>query len=288
MKFVPLCLVVGSLILSGCGVTLQELNASGDSIKKEMNTSVAGLSEQNAALKAQIDSLRLLLEESALVQKRLVAELTVLANRVANEANRNDSRQEENRHRLDMLLGKSDKILAKKVVVNNGAAPVTASSDMDVAAAERRVEAEAMFNAAKADYHRAEYKLAYSGFKQVYEQTRTGELAENALYWMGLCLEDAEQIDKAKIVYNKIIESFPNSLKSCTAMYKIASIYGDECDIVMKKQFLQMILSSQLCASSSGEFEQAAALLQEILTYKPINGKSQEQVCRENLVRNAN
>lgn len=283
MKLLPLCIAFGSFVLAGCGISMQELNASGDSIKNEVNLSVATLSAQNAALKAELDSIRALLDESALVQKRMVAEMSVLANRVASEADRNDSRQEENRHRLDMLLGKSDKILAKKAN-ENAAVQQPVASDAEIESARRNIEAEAMFNAAKSDYHRAEYKLAYSGFKQVYEMMQTGELAVNALYWMGLCLEDAEQVSKAKVVYNKIVERFNGNIKACTAMFKLASIYGDECDIALKKQYLQGIISNQLCMSS-GEFDQAAAYLQEILEYKPVNGKSLEDVCREKRIR---
>lgn len=280
MKQFSLCVVLGTLLLVGCAATKEELDMSTNSIKKDMTLSMAELTAQNAALQSQLDSIRVLLDESALVQKRMVAEMTLLANRVASEADRNDSRQEENRHRFDMLLGKSDKILAKKTVDNSSAYVQQPANDMDVAAAQRRTEAEAMFNAAKSDYHRGEYKLAYSGFKQVFEQVQTGDLAEEALYWMGLCLEDANQVSKAKVVYNKIVERFNGGLKACSALFKLASIYGEECDIALKKQYLQAILANQVCMKS-GEFDQAAAYLQEILEYKPIDGKSQETVCRE-------
>jgi TolA-binding protein len=130
--------------------------------------------------------------------------------------------------------------------------------------AEKLVEAEAMFNTARSDYHRGEFKLAYSGFKQVYEQMKEGELAENSLYWMALCLIDVAQVDKAKKVFARMSEAFPDGQKTCPALFKLSGLYGEECDINMQKQYLQKILSTKSCEKSA-EFEQAAEMLQEIL-----------------------
>jgi len=171
---------------------------------------------------------------------------------------------------LDMLLGKSDKILAKKVVVS-GAPAAPMSMDSLEREAEKLVEAEAMFNTARSDYHRGEYKLAYAGFKQVYEQMKTGELGENSLYWMALCLIDANQVEKAKKVFTSLADAFPEGQKVCTTMFKLAAIYSTEGNIDIQKQYLQKILNSKAC-STSGEFEQAAEILQEILEQETQTG----------------
>jgi TolA-binding protein len=218
------------------------------------------------SLRQRIDSLEAKLAQATLLQNRMQAEITMLSRRVSDESERNDSRQEEVLYRLDMLLGKSDKILAKKVVVSGAPAPV--SMDSVEREAEKLVEAEAMFNTARSDYHRGEYKLAYSGFKQVYEQMKTGELAENSLYWMGLCLIDAKQEDKAKKVFTSLAEAFPEGGKVCATMFKLAQLYAADNDVEKQKQYLQKILSSKTCAST-GEFEQSAEILQELLEKNP-------------------
>ena len=227
-----------------------------------LDSVAAQLAQQNDSLRAELDSTKALLEASSLAQKRMQAEITMLSRRVSDESERNDSRQEEIIYRLDMLLGKSDKILAKKVVVSGAPAPV--SMDSLEREAEKLVEAEAMFNTARSDYHRGEFKLAYSGFKQVYEQMKQGELAENSLYWMALCLIDVNQVDKAKKVFARMSEAFPDGAKTCPALFKLANLYGEDCDIDMQKQYLQKILSTKSCEKSA-EFEQAAEMLQEIL-----------------------
>ena len=245
--------------LTGCSqmtvLRTQEMKAVGAEVEQRMDSVAIQLQAQN-------DSLRAELEAASLAQKRMQAEITMLSRRVADESERNDSRQEEIIYRLDMLLGKSDKILAKKVVVSGAPAPV--SMDSLEREAEKLVEAEAMFNTARSDYHRGEFKLAYNGFKQVYEQMKEGELAENSLYWMALCLIDVNQVDKAKKVFARMSDAFPDGQKTCPALFKLSSLYGEECDIDMQKQYLQKILSTKSCEKSA-EFEQAAEMLQEIL-----------------------
>lgn len=271
MKRLALSLVVFGFVLSGCSqvtmVRTKEMKAVGTDVQvavlSNLDSSVQMLSAENDSLKAVLDSLKAEMDASSLAQKRMQAEITMLSRRMGDESERNDSRQEEIIYRLDMLLGKSDKILAKKVVVS-GAPQAPMSMDSLEREAEKLVEAEAMFNTARSDYHRGEYKLAYSGFKQVYEQMKTGELGENSLYWMGLCLIDVGQMDKAKKVFVSLADAFPEGQKTCTTMFKLASIYGGEGNVDLQKQYLQKILNSKTC-STSGEFEQAAEILQELL-----------------------
>ena len=264
MKSLALGLVSMALVFAGCSqVTMlrtQEMKAVGTDVQVAV---LSNLDSSVQYLSAQNDSLRAELEASALMQKRMMAEITTLARRMGDESERNDSRQEEIIYRLDMLLGKSDKILAKKVVVS-GAPQAPMSMDSLEREAEKLVEAEAMFNTARSDYHRGEYKLAYSGFKQVYEQMKTGELAENSLYWMALCLIDAKQKDKAKKVLTSLSDAFPDGQKTCSAMFKLASLHAEDGEVDLQKQYLQKILNSKNCASSA-EFEQAAGILQELL-----------------------
>ncbi|WP_295069877.1 tetratricopeptide repeat protein [uncultured Fibrobacter sp.] len=283
LKTLSLGVVLASFVLSGCSsITMlrtKEMRAVGDDVIAKNDSAYKALSAENAALRAELDSVKAQLEASAVAQKRLQAEVTVLSNRMSEETVRRDTRQEEIIYRLDLLLGKSDKILAKKVVVNNGVASAVMEPDAN---AEKMIEAETMFNAAHSDYHRGEYKLAYNGFKQVYELVKKGEMAEGALYWMSLCLIEANQAAKAKTLLTNLVDSNPNGMKACAGMYKLASIYGNECNLDRKKQYLQMILSNNTCASTP-ELEQAAISLQEMLDFKSPDGRSATEICREQM-----
>ena len=283
LKSLSLGVVLASFVLSGCSsITMlrtKEMRAVGDDVIAKNDSSYKALSAENASLRAELDSVKAQLEASAVAQKRLQAEVTVLSNRMSEETVRRDTRQEEIIYRLDLLLGKSDKILAKKVVVNNGVASAVMEPDAN---AEKMIEAETMFNAAHSDYHRGEYKLAYNGFKQVYELVKKGEMAEGALYWMSLCLMEANQAAKAKTLLTNLVDSNPNGMKACAGMYKLASIYGNECNLDRKKQYLQMILSNNTCASTP-ELEQAALSLQEMLDFRSPDGRSATEICREQM-----
>ncbi len=283
LKTLSLSVVLASFVLSGCSsITMlrtKEMRAVGDDVIAKNDSSYKALSAENASLRAELDSVKAQLDASAVAQKRLQAEVTVLSNRMSEETVRRDTRQEEIIYRLDLLLGKSDKILAKKVVVNNGVASAVMEPDAN---AEKMIEAETMFNAAHSDYHRGEYKLAYNGFKQVYELVKKGEMAEGALYWMSLCLIEANQAAKAKTLLTNLVDSNPNGMKACAGMYKLATIYGNECNLDRKKQYLQMILSNNTCASTP-ELEQAALSLQEMLDFRSPDGRSATEICREQM-----
>ena len=271
MKKLALGIVSVAFALVGCSkmtvLRTEEMRNVGTDVQvavlSNLDSAVHKLKSDNKALRKRVDSLRAELEASALLQKRMMAEITMLSRRMGDESERNDSRQEEIIYRLDMLLGKSDKILAKKVVVS-GAPQAPMSLDSLEREAEKLVEAEATFNTARSDFHSGEYKLAFKGFKQVYEQMKTGELAENSLYWMGLCLTEVNQLDKAKKIFANLSETFPDGAKACPAIFKLANLYGEECDIQSQKQYLQKVLSKKSC-EKTGEFEQAAEILQEIL-----------------------
>jgi TolA-binding protein len=111
---------------------------------------------------------------------------------------------------------------------------------------------------------------------------KKGEMAEGALYWMSLCLIEANQAAKAKTLLTNLVDSNPQGMKACAGMYKLASIYGNECNLERKKQYLQMILSNNTCASTP-ELEQAAIALQDLLDFRSTDGRSAEQVCRDQM-----
>ena len=280
LKSLSLGVVLASFVLSGCSsitvLRTKEMKAVGDEIMVKNDSAYTALSAENAALRAELDSVKAQLDAAAVAQKRLQAEVTVLSNRMSEETVRRDTRQEEIIYRLDLLLGKSDKILAKKVVVSGNAATTVMEPDAN---AEKMVEAETMFNTAHSDYHRGEYKLAYNGFKQVYEMMKSGEMAESSLYWMSLCLIEANRAAKAKTLLTNLVESNPQGMKACPSMYKLATLYGKECNLDRKKQYLQMIISSNTCVSTP-ELEQAALALQEMLDFKSTDGRTAEDICR--------
>ncbi len=267
------CVACGAF-LAGCSsitmVRTKEMKAVGEDVKQNADST-------SAALLAQVDSLHHVIDslyaQQDLVNKRLKADLSLLAQRVSDESDRNDSRQEEVLYRLDLLLGKSDKILAKKVVVNGQAVAPMDSASIDAATAQ---EMGKIATTAHSDYSRGEYKLAYAGFKQVYEQVKTGPQAEDALYWMGVCLMDAQQTDKAKKIFVGALDAFPDGAKSCQILYKLSTLAETEKDVELQKQYLQKLLGEKQC-SETNEFQQAAETLEGLLNAETTEPKAEEK-----------
>lgn len=263
LLLIPLLL----FLVTGCShITMlrtEEIQEINDDVRSDLKKD---LRQTNLRLDSLKNSYHLL-EKKLVVQEQLLnrmkADLSILSSRMADESTRNDSRQEEIAYRLDLLLGKSDKILAKKVVVSGApAAPV--SLDSIERQANLLLEMETMFNTARADFLRGEYKIAFDGFKQVFEEMKTGEMAEESLYWMALCLTEAGQVDKAKVILNRLNTDFPEGAKTCITLFKLAGIAASENDVASQKQYLQTLLEKKQCMETN-EFLQGAEMLEEIL-----------------------
>ena len=99
------CLALLGIVLSGCSsITMlrtKEMKSVGNDVKMEVNKSSNEMRLEIDSLRAVIDSMY---AEQDLVNKRLRAELSLLATSMSDESQRNDSRQEEVLYRLDLLL----------------------------------------------------------------------------------------------------------------------------------------------------------------------------------------
>lgn len=254
---------LGVILLTSCSsitvLRTKEMKAVGDDVKSDVKKEVSASTETYIV---RMDSLEQVIDSLSLVQKRMKVELSMLSSKIADISDRSDSRHEELLYRLDLLLGKSDKILSKKVVVNGQT--VSAPADSAEISAEKMQLLDSLFNTARADYNRGEIKLAYSEFKQIYEDSKTGRIAEDALYWMGVCLADSDKMDKAKIVFARVVKQYPDASKTCAALLKLSNIAALEGDFPLQKQYLQKILGQKSC-SDSNEFLQAAEMLEAIL-----------------------
>ena len=198
-----------------------------------------------------IDSLKF---EQSRYSSRLRADLTELALKINDQGNSSEARMEEINFRLERILA----VVQQKSAVTKSAA---AGSSEKGAANAHNAELETLYNASRSDYLRGEYAVAYNGFKQIYETTQTGEMAENALYWMGMCMLDAGRKDNAETLFKSLLEKYPRSQKVCTVDFKLASMAEEAGNKAEQRAWLQRLLSAEQCASSN-EFQRAADILQ--------------------------
>ncbi|MCL1967790.1 MAG: tetratricopeptide repeat protein [Fibromonadales bacterium] len=226
------------LLLSSCGsitaMRTKEIRESTDKVNARLDSLIR-----------VIDSLQ------TRNMSRSSADISELSSRITALDDKSEVRMEEITFRLDRILGI---VQQKSVVTKSGAGEKSAEHER------KSQEMESLYNASRSDYLRGEYAVAYNGFKQIYESLKTGEMAENALYWMGMCMLDAGRKENATILFKSLLDNFPKSPKVCTVNFKLASMAEAAGNKEGQKVYLQKLLGTGHCTSSN-EFQRAAEIL---------------------------
>jgi TolA-binding protein len=226
------------LSLSSCGsitaIRTKEIRSATDNINARLDSLIQ-----------VIDSLQ------TRNMSRSRADISELSSRIAAQEDKSDVRMEEITYRLDRILGI---VQQKSVVTKSGAGEKSAEQER------KSQEMESLYNASRSDYLRGEYAVAYNGFKQIYESLKTGEMAENSLYWMGMCMLDAGRKENATILFKSLLDNYPKSAKVCTVNFKLASMAEESGNKEGQKAYLQKLLGTGHCTTSN-EFQRAAEIL---------------------------
>jgi len=217
-------------------------------MKNVTDSSAASVNKRIDSLMLVIDSLKM---EQAKNLSRIKADIAELNSNISEYGDKSEVRMEEITFRLDRLLGAAQ----QKSAVTKSAAKAAQNEHK-----EHNSEMEVLYNASRADYLRGEYAVAYNGFKQIYESVKTGELAENALYWMAMCMLEAGKKENAETLFKTLLEKFPQSVKVCPVEFKLASMAEEAKDKAKQKAWLQKLLNTAHCVSSN-EFHRAADIL---------------------------
>ncbi|NLB63898.1 MAG: tetratricopeptide repeat protein [Fibrobacter sp.] len=251
----------------------KEIQAVGDDVKKEVNVQMT----------QQIDSLRLILdslmESNERLQRRLIADFGMVSGRFASDMDKIDARLEEALYRLDMVVNAA-RTPTKRVVIDKREematnAPPIAEQDPNmmgqesgmgvlVPKSDEETELEKLYATARLDFQRSEYKIAFEGFKQVYEQAGQTEMGENALYWIAFCLLETKQEDKGIQVLERILKQFPQGNKVCLSLFKLAQISETKTETQNQVQYLQRLTAQPQCRETN-EAYRAIELLNELV-----------------------
>lgn len=98
-----------------------------------------------------------------------------------------------------------------------------------------------LYRTAYEDYMRGNYDLAAQGFREYLRRYPDTDLADNALYWVGECLDAQDLTKEALEVFSKVLEDYPNSDKAAAAQLKKGLIYlktGDQAQGVVQLQYV--------------------------------------------------
>jgi len=98
-----------------------------------------------------------------------------------------------------------------------------------------------VYRTAYEDYMRGNYDLAAQGFREYMKRWPDTELTDNALYWVGECLDAQEKTEEALEVFNQVLEEYPASDKAAAAQLKKGLLYlklGDKGQGVLNLQYV--------------------------------------------------
>ncbi|MCL2207951.1 MAG: tetratricopeptide repeat protein [Fibromonadales bacterium] len=248
LLFSLFCLAACIALSSCSSVTMMRTKE----IKNASESTALSINKRLDSLALVIDSLKL---SHSRYSSRIAADLTELNLKINEQGDKSEARMEEISRRLELILAavQRQSVVTKAKAAGSTEKVVSNSSEL-----------EALYNASRSDYLRGVYGVAYNGFKQIYETAQTGELAENALYWMGMCMLDAGKKEEAKTIFRGLLEKYPQSMKVCTVEFKLASMAEDAGNKAEQKAWLQKLLGAEQCTSSN-EFQRAADILQNSL-----------------------
>ena len=76
----------------------------------------------------------------------------------------------------------------------------------------------------------------------VYSSDPAGELADNALYWIGGTYYETGKFNEAARVYDRLLENFPAQNKAPDAMFRKALTFVQLGDLALARQVLESLI----------------------------------------------
>jgi tol-pal system protein YbgF len=98
-----------------------------------------------------------------------------------------------------------------------------------------------LYRSAYEDYMRGNYDLAADGFAEYLRRWPNTELSDNALYWIGECLDAQDRTQEALDTFSKVLADYPTSDKAAAAQLKKGLLYlklDDQGQAVVNLQYV--------------------------------------------------
>ena len=193
---------------------LSQIQSSHAALKKVLD-------ELTVASAAQQDSLRKTLADGNVALERLEQDLSVLSARVDETNGRLGNLQQE----LVSIKQNQQPLLLPPVETADGEGETPSGSPEElppplVVAAGPSVTD--IYNQARIDYTQGRYALAISGFQDVLATDPSGDLADNAHYWVGESYFAQRQYERAIDSFDTVVRDYPGSNKRSDAYLKKA------------------------------------------------------------------
>jgi tol-pal system protein YbgF len=198
---------------------LAELQASQASLRSAVEALGAGATEQQ-------DSFRKTFADSKIALERVQQDMSILSERVDETNSRLGGLREDlltmRQSREPLVLPETQPAPAEAGASTGEAPPAGTAAPPPAPVMAAGPSVIDIYNEARNDYTQGRFALAISGFKDVLELDKRGDLADNAHYWMGESYLAQRQHDQALGEFDKIIRDYPQSNKRPDAYLKKA------------------------------------------------------------------
>jgi tol-pal system protein YbgF len=201
---------------------LERLESSQAALKAALEALTAGATEQQ-------DSIRKTFADSKILIERVQQDMSILSERIDETNSRLGGLREDlltlRQSREALVVPPTEPTPGE--AGSTGQTPPAETSPPPPPAVPAGPSVIDIYNEARNDYTQGRYPLAISGFKDVLDLDKKGDLADNAHYWMGESYLAQRQHDLAIGEFDKIIRDYPQSNKRPDAYLKKAMTLED-------------------------------------------------------------
>ncbi|HOC44235.1 MAG TPA: tetratricopeptide repeat protein [Thermoanaerobaculales bacterium] len=208
---------------------------------------------QSMPAKQDLDAIKRQLQEGAAQTSRSNADLAMRVEQLQEQIEALDASLERTTTRLEAI---SQELARARSAAATGQylPPVTAAGpapggeggaavppDGAAAGSAAASSPEELYRAAYEDYMRGNYDLAADGFGEYRRRWPSTELSDNALYWIGECLDAQDKSEEALAIFDQVLEEYPASDKAPAAQLKKGLLYlklGDKGQGVLNLQYV--------------------------------------------------
>jgi tol-pal system protein YbgF len=100
-------------------------------------------------------------------------------------------------------------------------------------------------------YGRGKHAEARNAFQAVYDADNGGDLADNALFWIGETYFVAKDYANALRFYTRVVNDYSSQNKAPDALFKIALVQSRSGDLALARRTLQQVIERYPYSSSA-------------------------------------
>jgi TolA-binding protein len=111
-------------------------------------------------------------------------------------------------------------------------------------AAQKNAQVDKLFQIAYDDFTAGRFDLAANGFLDLFTQYPNAVKADEATFWYAECFLGKKDFDKAEQLYSDYLRKYRDGKKVCQALYKMGLVFENKKQLEKRKMVWQKVLST--------------------------------------------